>query len=94
MTVNINDAGKRKMQLWQKKCNPETSGTWMAKLLPDIIRWMERNFGEVNYSLSQLLSGYDYFCKDLFKMGKMTRSNCFYDASFNDAEHAYFHCER
>ena len=51
---------------------------------------MEKKFREVNYYLTQLLSGYGYFCKYPFKIGKMTRSNCIYD----DVEHTFFHCER
>ena len=35
-------------------------------------RWMERKHGLVNYYLTHLLYGHDYFCKYLFKMGKMT----------------------
>ena len=52
--------------------------TITAKLLPDITRWMERKFREVNSYLTELLSGYGYFCKYLFKIGKMTRLNCIF----------------
>ena len=38
----------------------ETSGKLTAKLLPDITRWMERKFGEVDYYLTELLSGHGY----------------------------------
>ena len=56
---------------------------------------MERKFEEVNYYLTQLLSGRGYFCKYLFKMGKMTPPNYIYrDAFSDDAEHTFFHCER
>ena len=57
---------------------------------------MERKFEEVNYCLTQLLSGHGYFSKYLFKMGKMTRPTCIYDdASIDDAERIIlFHCER
>ena len=51
---------------------------------------MEGKFGEVNYYLTQLLSGHAYFCKYLFKMGKMTRPICIND----DAEQTFFHCKR
>ena len=66
----------------------------MAKLLPDVIRWMERKFGEVNCYLTQLLSAHGYFCKYLFKMEQMRRPNCIYnDVSIDDAERIFFHCE-
>ena len=56
---------------------------------------MEMKFGEVNYYLTQLLSGRGYFCKYLFELEKMTRLNCIYeDASIDNAEHTLFHCEK
>ena len=45
----------------------------------------------LNYYLKQLLTGHGYFSK----IGEMTRPNCIYgDASFDDAEHTFFHCKR
>ena len=56
---------------------------------------MERKFGEVNHYLTQLLSEYGYFCKYLFKMEYKTRPHFIYsDASIDDAEYTFFHCER
>ena len=89
-TANVVDASKRTKEQSQEKWNTGTSGRWTAKLLLDITHRMERKFGAVNCYLTQLLSGHDYFCKYLFKMGKITRPNCIYD----DAEHFFFHCER
>ena len=64
------------------------STRWRAKLLPDITRWMERNFGEINYYLTKVLSGHSF-------LGKMTRPNCVYgDASIDDTKYTFFHCER
>ena len=35
------------------------------------------------------------FVKTLFKLGKMTLPNCIYrDASIDDVEYSFFHCER
>ena len=71
--VNVDDARKRTIQHWQEKWNTETSGRGTAKRLPNITGWMERKFGEVNYYLTQLLSGHDYFCKYLLRIRKMTQ---------------------
>ena len=51
----------------KEKWNTETNGKWTAKLLPDITRWMERKFEEVDYCLTELLSVHGYFCKYMFK---------------------------
>ena len=48
-TVNVEDVRMRTMQHLQVKWNTETCGRWSAKLLSDIIRWMERKFGEVSF---------------------------------------------
>ena len=40
-------------------------------------------------------TGHNYFCKYPFKMGKMIGPNCIYgNASIDDAEHTFFHCEK
>ena len=50
---------------------------------------MVRKFGEINYFLTQLLSGHGYLCKYLIQ------PNCIYnDASKDDAEHTFFLCGR
>lgn len=65
------------------------------KLLPDIKRWVERESGEVNYYITQLLSGHGYFRKFLFRIGKTNEPSCIYgDADIDDAEHTFFYCEK
>jgi len=56
---------------------------------------MEREYGEVNYYLTQLLSGHGYFRKYLFRMGKTGSTCCIYgDADVDDAEHTFFYCHK
>ena len=56
-----------------------------VKTSADIIHWMERKFGEINYYLIQQLSGHGYFC-----MEKMTRPNCICDDALIDSAELSF----
>ncbi|CAB0044392.1 unnamed protein product [Trichogramma brassicae] len=38
-----------------------SKGRWTHRLIPNIAEWVERGHGEVNYYLTQLLSGHGYF---------------------------------
>lgn len=82
-------------QLWQERWSAETKGRWTAKLIPDVEKWKSRRFGEVNYYITQMLSGHGYFGKYLHKMGKVDSPSCVYgDASLDDANHTFFECSR
>ena len=48
---------------WQRLWNDEDRGRWTVRLIADIRPWIGRKFGEVNYYLTQLLSGQGYFKK-------------------------------
>lgn len=79
---------------WQLRWDSEKRGRWTAKLIPDVSKWVNRNHGDVNYYLTQMLSGHGYFRKFLFKIGKCSTPFCLYeeDETIDDAEHTFFHC--
>lgn len=80
---------------WQKRWDGVETGQWTRKLIPSISGWMERNFGEVNYHLSQFLSGHVCFEKYLRKIQKVENTSCVdCGAPMDDAEHAFFSCDR
>lgn len=82
------------IQKWQTRWNEETHGRWTAKLIPVIKYWVNRNHGEVNYYITQMLSGHGYFRKYLHKMGKSRTPFCLYEQEeiTDDAEHTFFRC--
>ena len=93
--VTAADVRSRTLQQWQQRWTSDSRGRWTAKILPDIPKWVGRKFGEVNYYLTQLLSGHGYFCKYLHRMGKMTEPGCIYgDSAVDSAEHTFFYCEK
>ena len=78
---------------WQHRWDSELRGRWTAKIIRNIPLWTERKFGEVNFYLTQFLSGHGYFCKYLYRMGKINSAACIYgDADEDDAEHTVFCC--
>ena len=55
---------------WQRRWKHEDRRRWTARPIPDIMHWIGRKFGEVNYCVVQLLSGHRHFRKYLHRMGK------------------------
>lgn len=82
-------------QCWQERWNSETRGRWTARLIGTISEWVERKSGEVNYYLTQFLTGHGYFNAYLHKMGKAGAPCCQYgDSPQDDANHTFFECSR
>ncbi|XP_046145762.1 uncharacterized protein LOC123989125 [Osmia bicornis bicornis] len=81
---------------WQQRWMEEARGRWTASLIPSLAPWLNRKHGEVDYYLTQFLSGHGYFRAYLFRMGKATPPMCGYgcqDAG-DSAEHTLFRCGR
>lgn len=83
------------LQLWQERWEAECGDRWTASLIRNLRNWTERKHGEVNYYLTQFLTGHGYFCKYLHTIGKLENSSCIYgDADIDDARHTFFICEK
>lgn len=88
-------AREETMAAWTERWQRETKGRWSRRLIPDLRAWVDREHGEVNYYLTQFLTGHGYFNKYLYQMGKKRRAACQYgDAENDDAEHTFFQCTR
>lgn len=89
-------AKQETIEKWQLRFNNEKHGRWTAKLIPNANKWVNRPNGEVNYYLTQMLSGHGYFRKYLHKMGKCSTPYCLYETEncIDDAEHTFFLCKR
>lgn len=85
----------RSFDCWQREWDAESRGRWTAGLIPSIRPWVERQHGEVDYFVTQLLSGHGYFRAYLHRMGKVPSSDCLYCPGIPDtADHTFFNCER
>jgi len=40
------------MSRWQREWDTDTDGNWTHKLIPNVSRWAERRFGEVDFHLT------------------------------------------
>ncbi|KAH8304870.1 hypothetical protein KR059_003005, partial [Drosophila kikkawai] len=54
-------ARRRSIENWQSQWDSSSKGRWTYRLIPDIARWVERSHGQVNFYLSQVLSGHGCF---------------------------------
>lgn len=89
------EAHEQTLCCWEERWKNDTRGRWTVRLVGDLREWVNRGHGEVNYYLTQFLSGHGYFRKYLFRMGKARNPACQYgDADEDDACHTFFACER
>ncbi|XP_046688647.1 uncharacterized protein LOC124374485 [Homalodisca vitripennis] len=81
----------RTYRQWQELWDQETRGRWTARLTPMVQLWVKRRHGEVDYYLTQFLTGHGYFQSYLFLMRKTGSPDCIYCPGVpDDAEHTFF----
>jgi hypothetical protein len=86
---------ERQLQKWQTRWETTEKGSWTRQLLPRIAEWTGRNHGELEYHITQALTGHGCFAAFLNKIGKENSPKCWYcDAEVDDVEHTLFRCER
>ena len=80
---------------WQARWTADNRAPWTKRLIRHVRSWKERRWGEVDFYLTQLLSGHGYFRHYLYRMGKVSSPTCKYCGSNrDDAEHTFFACPR
>lgn len=79
---------------WQEKWRDGTHGRWTYRLIPNIRRWMDRPYGEVDYFITQALSGHGCFKKYLYERNRADTDVCVYCSSVDDSEHTLFECSK
>lgn len=80
---------------WQRLWAGSTKGRWTHRLIPDIAAWTARDHGEVDYYLSQLLTGHGAFRAYRHRFGLEDVAVCpTCQSTPEDAEHVFFSCTR
>ena len=81
---------------WQERWSAlQGKAEWTRRLIPSISRWVTRQHGEVNYWMTQFLSGHGCFRDYLHRFGRAENAECVYCAAPNyTAEHTVFDCPR
>ncbi|XP_062134202.1 uncharacterized protein LOC133844301 [Drosophila sulfurigaster albostrigata] len=68
-------------------------GRWTHRLIPNIGEWTSRKHGQVNFHLTQVLSGHGCFRSYLHRFGHEASGNCSECGTLEDAEHTIFACK-
>ena len=69
-------------------------GQWTKRLIPDTEKWIECKYRQMDYYLTQVLTGHGRFQNYAHKMGKAPNSKCRYCPEEDSAEHTIFYCIR
>lgn len=94
-SVVTDDARLISIANWQARWTSSTKGRWTHTLIPNIEVWLDRRHGNLNYYLTQFLSGHGCFRSYLYRFGHDTSPYCPYCfETEEDAEHVFFICPR
>uniref|UniRef100_A0A1B6HLL2 Reverse transcriptase domain-containing protein n=1 Tax=Homalodisca liturata TaxID=320908 RepID=A0A1B6HLL2_9HEMI len=85
---------ERLRDAWQREWEVSSKGSWTRRLIPDIRVWLQRTHGEVNFHVTQILSGHGCFRRYLERIGRSNSSICHYCREEDTAEHTFFFCKR
>lgn len=81
---------------WQSRWSATSKGRWTYRLIPDVVTWLDRGHGDLNYYITQFLSGHGCFRSYLCRYGHDSSPFCpsCGDNVVEDAEHVFFICPR
>ncbi|XP_030750902.1 uncharacterized protein LOC115878506 [Sitophilus oryzae] len=93
--AEINDEVKKQQrqgtyQKWQEEWDTSDN----RKLIHNVEDWTSRKHGDVDYYITQFLSGHGVFMDFLHRIKKIPNGNCMYCDEIDDAEHTLFCCPR
>ena len=80
---------------WQRRWDASANGRWTHQCVPNIATWINRKFGDLNYFLTQVLTGHGDFQTYLCRIGKAPSPTClFCDVHPEDTvEHTVMECK-
>lgn len=79
---------------WQQRWDNGLRGRWTYRLIPNIQRWVNRSYGEIDYFLTQALTGHGCFRRYLYDRRRSETFSCPYCSDEDDVEHTLFACPR
>lgn len=86
---------EKSIEQWQNRWETSRKGRWTFKLIPVIQVWLNRRHGEVNYYLTQFLSGHGLYRSYLHRFGLDSTPYCPQCPNQEeDPEHVTFYCPR
>lgn len=80
---------------WQREWDAAEKGRWTHRLIPSVSTWVSRRHGEVNFHLTQFLSGHGCFRQYLHRFGHAESPLCPVCGDCEEtSEHVVFTCPR
>lgn len=83
------------MGRWQEDWDNSVKSRWTHRLIPNVTVWVNRKYGEINFHLTQVLSGHGCFRQYLHRFGHASSPNCpNCEGTAETPEHVIFDCPR
>lgn len=83
------------LRKWQQEWDTTANGRWTHRLIPNVSTWIERKHGEINFHLTQFLSGHGCYKKYLHRFGHARSPFCPECSDIEETpEHVMFECPR
>ncbi|XP_046831395.1 uncharacterized protein LOC124429779 [Vespa crabro] len=90
-----NNAWCNCIEAWNSRWVQEPRGRWIARLISRLDNWINREVQDVDFYLTQFLTGHGLFRSYLAIMWNVADGNCHYgDSIKDDAHHTFFICTR
>lgn len=82
------------LRSWQTRLGESFKGRWTHRFIPSIDQWMHRRHGDVDFHLTQFLTGHGCYPAYLHKLRKLDSLACLYwGHAEDDANHTIFECD-
>lgn len=86
---------EQSMQIWQARWSGAEWGRWTYRLIPNIKQWLNRLHGELNFELTQFLTGHGCYRSYLHRFNLDDSPYCPSCKSDEESpEHVLFQCQR
>lgn len=80
--------------LWQEEWEQGVVGRWTYRLIPNIVNWKKRKHGQLDFHMTQILTGHGVFSTFRKKIGKADSDECWYHRDRPDnPEHTVTECD-
>ena len=80
---------------WQQSWNESRKGRWTYTCVPDIRRWKNRDFGELTYYTTEMLTGHGNFQEFLCRINRASSDSCLHCEAHDvdTVEHTILKCK-
>ncbi|KAH8407392.1 hypothetical protein KR215_006705, partial [Drosophila sulfurigaster] len=93
-TRSVRNAGRQEcLERWQRRWDRSPKGRWTHRLIPNMGEWSGSKHGQVNFHLTQVLSGHGCFRSNLHRFGHEASGDCLECGAQENSEHTMFVCK-